>query len=285
MSVHSGKFGVVNGQSTSMGWNLTDGQAAQPFRTSNSACGTIRRQGVRSWSGSYNMAGGTPSVMPGDSISWAGYTAPDDDVSGTGQRASGTALVSSVVITWNWETAEILKHVVNFVGHLALTWDQGVYSDATSVVAPEVCGTKVQYDDATKKVITDLKSASLTISSDIKSYVNSSTYVGSKCWTGQKAGPIDFEIALVQDCNERDESGGDDHAPPLGTDLALEMFVDSTDYWDLQWAQVMEYSNLTVDNDTGDIISRTINLAMNGNKAGTNGSITKPGAGSAWWPA
>ena len=122
----------------------------------------------------------------------------------------------------------------------------------------------------------------MNITSEVQTYVNSSTIVGLKCWTGRKAGPIDYTVSLGQECNER--GAALDAAPAIGLNLALKMYTSGVNYWDLEWAKVIGYSGLTVDIESGAIISRTIDLAMNGFNPSA-GKITQPGAGSDWWPA
>src|SRR5689334_13065677 len=105
MAVHSGRFAVVNGQPSLRNWTITENRPAAKAVNSATRQGTSRRKGPASWSGSFGQYGHTPLVMPGEQFSFAGYTSPSNDVSGSGQVYSGLARVSSVVITWNWAAA------------------------------------------------------------------------------------------------------------------------------------------------------------------------------------
>lgn len=268
MGVHGGKFAIVNGVPGMRNWTITENRPGAKAVNSATQTGTARRKGPGNWSGSFAQHGHTPPVMPGASFSFAGYTSPSNDVSGTGQVYSGTARVSNVVITWDWATAAIIGMVTNFTGHLVLSNTTGSYSDATDPVLPGMCGLAVTYGDANTPV-GNLTQAVLTISSALQTYVNSST----ACWTGVLGGPIDATLALTQQDDERVAelaTGEEEH---------FKLFVDDTDYWWLGYGHIEGYANMQANRETGAIIQRTINLGWNSNKADDSslGWITKPG--------
>lgn len=275
MGLHSGKFGVVNGQSTVRNWSISDTMNNPKFVASNTQGGTGRRRGIRSWSGSYNQYGVYPVALPGQIVSFGGYTAPDNDVSGNGKRYSGNIIIDSIAATWNWGSGDILSLVTNFSGHLALSSSTGSYSDATDPTTPEVCGTKLEYstDGSTWDELTNLTQAVLTITSANQAYVNSST----NCETGRKPGPLDFTLALTrQECDtEADFAKGDD--------LQIRIYDTDSTFWLLKWAKVKEFTGLTVDTETGAIIQHTVNLEMNGFVDGDVGQIVLPDD-SVLWP-
>lgn len=279
MGVHGGKFGVVNGQSTVRDWSVNDIQTPAVARASNTKNAPVRKQGVHDWSGSFNAFGAIPVVMPGESFSFSGYTAPDNDVSGNGEVGAGTALVDSVVITWNWGSSEIVGYVVNFSGHLALTWSSSSHSDLSTPDTPPVCGTKVQVDPGGGYVdLPNLTQAVLTLSATNPTYVNSSTIVGGVCWTGRKAGPIDWTLALTQQDTQR-VSG----PFSIGDDLKFKIFSDATNFWDLWWGHIRDFTGLQVNRETGAVIQRTVNVDWNSYNGGY-GRVRKPAAGVDWWP-
>lgn len=268
MTVHSGKFAVVNGASAVRNWSINETNALARAINSATKGGSARRPGVRAWTGSYAQHRPQPAAMPGEIFTFQGFTAPDDDTSGAGVTKTGSAIVDSLVITWNWQSGDIIQAVTNFSGHLALTTDSGTYSDATIPDFASMCGVVIHADDYP---IDNVQQATLTISAANQPYVNSST----DCWTGRKAGPIDFNVALQIQDNEFPFATGDD--------VILNMFVDGTDYWRLKWAQVKEFTNLTVDRE-GAIITYTANLEMNISKGGVFGEIVKPGGVTPWFP-
>lgn len=288
MGVFSGKFGHVDGQSTVRNWTINQPSTPPSFAASNTQGGMGRRGGVRDWTGQFSNYGATPTVMPGDSFTFTGYTAPDGGTpGGSGEVLTGAALVDSVVITWNWQNGEIIGHQVNFGGHLALTEQSSSVSvDSSQPDVPTFNGTKIKMSTdefvGMEEEIPNLTSATLTITAENQTYVNSDTVVSGVTWTGRKAGNIDWTLAMNQEDNAKQGSTG---IPTIGSRYNFRLFDDATSYWDLLWGHVVDFTNLNVDRETGAIISRTINVAMDGFDGTSTGKITLPGAGSNFWPA
>ncbi len=279
MGVHSGKFGVVDGISTVRNWAISDVMAPQPYVASNTLFGTGRVKGIEEWSGSFGVYGSTPPVMPGESFSFLGYTAPTNDVTGNGMRYSGTALAENTKISWNWGSGEIIAVTVDFKGHLALAAAVGaeIFDNAAPTVPP-IAGTKITYsaDGNAWTELENLLSAELTITNALKEYVNSSTASGGRIWKGQKSGPLDWALSITQQDVQRASFA-------KGDNVQLRLYVNDTEYYELKWGLVGEFSGLTVDRETGAIMQQTINLNMSGFN-GSTGHIKLPG-GSQWWPA
>lgn len=280
MGVHSGKFGVLNGRSTVRNWAINEESTNPKFVASNTRGGSGRRNGINSWSGSLATYGHAPGIMPKDIAAFLGYTGPDSDIlAGTGPRATGNIICDSLALNWNWTNGEILNAVANFSGHLGLGWTMAgaAITDVTVPDVPEVTGTLFEYsaNGTDWFEITDLVSAALTIIAENQSYVNSST--GGE--TGRKAGNIDWTLALVQQNLDRGVTLGFDK----GDDIQIRGYVDAVDFWLLKWGKVKNFTNLTVDIETGAIMQRTVNIEMNGFVGGVVGGITLPGAGSPWW--
>lgn len=282
MTILSGKFGVVNSYSTVRNWSINDVVSPQRFIGSNTKRGTGRRKGVRSWTGSFSAYGAVPTALPGSSFTFTGYTGPTNGISGAGVTYSGTAFVDSVAVTWNWGSGSILSHVVNFSGHLALTKGSASTTDVTDPDVPVVCGAKITYNEVIETVDTDVEwqnlvQATLTMSTPSIPYVNSSTIASGVCWTGRTGGILDWTLAVTEQNEDRLA------ILEIGEMLDLKLWADDTDYYRLKWGMVEGYSGLNVDRETGAIISRTVNLGMNGYN-GTEGQVTLPGAGSNLWP-
>lgn len=293
MSVHSGKWGVVNGASTVRNWSINDTHTPQTYVASNTRFGTGRRRGIEDWNGNYAFYGHTPPVMPGETFTFLGYTAPDDDVSGNGNRYTGSALVENVQINWNWQGGEILNGVVNFQGNLALTHEESGadIDDLTVPTVPPIADTRIMYlQDGFWKSWDTLVSANLTITSALQTYVNSGTIVidGStkRIWTGRKCGPIDWSLQVTDQDVQRS------NLFTKGEIVGIRLYVSVTQYWQLMWGQVQEFTGITVDRETGAIIQKTvpINASMMDPDAGTYdasvGSIRRPAdsASNPWWP-
>lgn len=289
MGLHSGKWAAVNGVPNIHQWSISETQSPAKGRASNTALAPIRKRGVHQWSGSYSAYGGTPTCMPGVLFGFVGFGAPDDDVSGAGQRYSGNAIVDSVAITWNWATGECISHVVSFSGHIDLTKASGNEpADATTPVMPPIAPCKIKYGAVTASADGDftnvaaLTQAVLTISSENQSFVNSDTVVGTgasaKLWTGRKAGVPDWTLALSQQDNLRVGAPFD-----IGDDISLRLYVDATTYWLLKWGHVRDFTGITADRNTGAIIGRTVNVDWNAYASPGLGVVTDP-SGTQWWP-
>lgn len=283
MPVHSGKLGVVNGKSTVQNWSISDEQNLAAAVASNTALGRVRRPGVNSWSGNYAQKGGTPPVMPGETFSFVGYTAPTDNVSGNGLKYTGDAVVKSVAISWNWASGEIIGSTTEFDGHLALAAADGTQiADITAPDVPTIALAKIQFsaDDTTFTDVANVTTVTLTITNDVQAYVNSSTVVSNTLWTGQRAGNYDWNMAIaMQDVKRTDVV--------KGTQYSWKIFVDATTFWKLKWGRVKNFTGLTVDRDSGAIIAQTVNVEMDGTKEsdGVLGHILKPGGTQFWPPA
>jgi hypothetical protein len=286
MGVHSGKFGVVDGASTVRNWSINDEHASNAYVASNTLFGTGRRKGVRSWSGSFGYYGHTPPVLPGALFTFAGYTAPDDDVSGDGVRYDGSAMATSITVSWDWSSGAIIGGVVNFNGHLKLTPSVGaqVFDETVPVVPPSV-GTKIEYDTLPSTDFEEwchLLSAELTITNAVQSYVNSCTVVDGDLWTGQKSGPIDATLAVTEQSTDRTLFD-------IGDDLDLKLYVSAAAFWHLTWMHVDNVTGLTVDRESGAIMQQTVNFGMQGfdvtagSYAASQGKILLP-SGSEFWP-
>lgn len=286
--VIGGKYGVVNGRKSVRNWSITEQQSAAKAVNSGTKNGTARRVANRSWSGSFGCHGAQPIDLPGRTFTFQGYTGPRNGVSGgTGPRYSGTAIVDSVAITWNWQSGEIINHTVNFSGHLALTVDNGAWSDTAEPDLPSICGMKVQYGSVSEAWTSsgpsedlndwpNVTQATLTISASNQSYNNSSTYIGGKCWTGKQPGPIDWTLSITE------QNPGRPGDRQIGDDLQIRLFTAEDEYWECMWAHIEGYSNLNVDRETGAIIQRTCNMSMNGVIGGNYGVLTAPDGTTVW---
>lgn len=275
MGVHSGKFAVLNGFSTVRNWNISDTITNPKYVASNTLSGTGRGVGIQDWSGSFGFYGAVPTVFPGETFAFLGYTAPVDDVEGSvGQRGTGNAIVDSVAITWNWTNGEIINAVANFSGNGSLAWASGAaIEDVSAPDVPSVCGTKIQAsipDGSAFVDIANVEQAVLTISAANQSYVNSST----NCWTARKPGIIDWTLALTIQ---------DDIFIGKGLDKQIKCFIDATDFYLLKWGKMKDISGITANRETGEIIKHNATFEMNGFVGGVAGQIVLPDE-SIWWP-
>lgn len=279
---HSGKFAVVDGQSTVRNWTISEIQAAAVFVASNTNGATGRRRGVLDWSGGFSQYGGTPLNMPGEALTFKGFTAPDDDISGVGKTYEGTAIIDQIVVNWNWETGGIISTDYTFSGNGLLSKSTDTVVDATAPDVPETCGTKVETAIVyvatvpTWVELVKLVSATLTITSANQTFVNSATANGVQ----RKAGVIDWAASIVSQDLDAITSAN------LETeDLGLRMYINATEFWFLTFGVITGQESITADREGGAMLSQTLNIAMNAEDTDEgDGEIILPGAGSAWWP-
>lgn len=288
MAVHSGKFGVVNSQSTVRNWSINDAQTLAKGVASNSAFGPFRRRGVEEWSGGFTMYGKQPTIMPGDSFTFQGYSAPDNDAYGAGIEYSGTAIVKQLVINWNFTGGEMINMAIDFDGHLNLA-NQGVsgavYLDSSTPVIPPIVLGSLSYstDGSSFTVWSDVSQATLTITNEVQEYVNSSTIVNDTnaiphLWKGRKSGNMDCTLSVVEHNLNRTRFN-------KGDDLRVKLFVDATTFWDIKWAQVKDFTGIQVDRETAKILQQTVNMEFNGVTTADSslGYIKKPDT-TTYWP-
>lgn len=275
MGVHSGKLAVLNGFSTVRNWNINDIITNPKYVASNTLNGAGRGVGIQDWNGSFGFYGAVPSVWPGETFAFLGYTAPGDDIEGSnGQRGSGNAIIDNVAITWNWQNGEIISSVANFSGNGALAWADGAaLTDATAPDVPSVCGTKIQAsipDGSAFADIANVSQAVLTISAANLAYSNAST----ACWMARKAGTIDWTLALTIE---------DDIFIGKGLDKQIKCFISATEFYLLKWGKMKDISGITANRESGEIIKHTATFEMNGFVDGVAGQIVLPDL-SVWWP-
>jgi len=290
MSAHSGKFGVVNGADTIRNWALEQTSASQPFVASNTRGGTGRRRGVKDWTGNYGSYGSLPPVMPGDEFAFEGYTAPDDDAWGSdGLTYYGQALATQLALTLNFEAAEIWNYTTTFGGHGALARKSDIVTDDTDPAAPTPLDSRLLILDPDRSILgSDTGSASggaefCASSCDVTLTVPDNPYANSCTdgWMERKAGPLDFTGSILVHDIDPDSFGLE-----IGDDVILQMWVDATDYWEFTWVHIKDFTGLTVDRETGAIMSMTIAFEMNGFVDGLgDGQILLPGTPETpWWP-
>lgn len=284
MGVHSGKWAVLNGISTVRNWSINDTQALFKGVASNTGFGTATRQAVEDWTGNFAVFGHTPPVMPGDLISFLGYTAPDNDSSGVGWTYSGQALITQLALTWNWTPGEVLSQAIDFGGHLALTPNAGAsqITDTSAADLPLVAVTSIQYslDNGSTWVNWTTNSgvlqAVLTITTAPQVYVDSSTIVSERIWTGRKKSIFNWTLAVTEHEIDRTRF-------TKGQQMLLRLFVDSTHYWELKWGKISGFSGIQVNAETGAIIQQNVDVEMNmsddgivSSTPGVLGHILKP---------
>lgn len=274
MGAKSGRFGLVNGKSTTTKWSINQTSSSQSFVASNTRGGTGRTGGPQDWTGSYEGLGHTPGVMPGEYFDFLGLTGPDSGVEGeAGVAYSGNAIVESVSITWNWETNQAISYSVSFGGNGQLEEVTQAAADGSQVAVFETKGCIFTFDGDTPDF--GLTTATLTITAANQTYVDSST--GG--WTKRSPGPIDATLSVTINHNSITTLPFEE-----GDSVNVKAFINDTLFWDLKWMLIESFSNIGAERASGKIVSMTINTSLNAAKDGAVGWIKKPG-GTAFWPA
>jgi len=290
MTVLSGKYGAVGGSfDTIRRWTLSEVTTPAEFRTSNTLSGTGRREGVYDYNGVIEGYAGVPPYMPSEYFDLELFTAPTTGARGASgiSHEATNAIVESVTINWNWGTCQLLDWSLAFAAGepLAINHTTNTTVDAVVPDPPIICGTKVTLT-TNDTVWPNIVTASLTITANNPTYVNSST----QCTTGRRPGIIDWNAAIVEQATGPNAtlSKATCLLTEVGGDTVLRLWVDATTYWDLTWAHLMSITDLEANDDTGDIIQQTNNFAMNGFDAGVAGHIGRPGEDGGsnpyWWP-
>jgi hypothetical protein len=290
MAVYSGKYGAVNGMSTVRNWVLNETTQPAEYRASNTRAGTGRKEGVYDYTGSFEGYGGVPPIMPSEYFDFVGYTAPTTGAFGVAglTKNATNAIVQSVTINWDWTTGGLLDWMVNFAAGEPniITEASAAVTDLSLPAVKIVCPTKITVSENIV-LWPNLTRASLTITANNPSFVNSST----QGRTGRRAGIIDWNASVTEQATAVNPNIGLSNClgSIVGAETLMQMYIDATLFWGLKWAHFVDVSDLRVDNDTGAIIGQTNNFAMAGfDDDGVSGYIARPGEDGAsnpyWWP-
>jgi hypothetical protein len=279
VGVHSGKFAVVNGVSTMRQWTINDTEDNQAYIASNTSGGTGRKKGNLDWTGSVGTYLAQPPALPGKPLSFVGYTAPGNDtLNGTGAKYTGTAIVDSVAISWDWGAGALISSVINFAANGLLSVADGpAISDNTPPIPVSPIGLipLIGEEGSGQTELLDVVSCTLNITAANKPYVTSTTHG----ITFRKSGNIDWNASIVL-AND-DET---DLQFVKGDLVVLWLPTDVGKYWKLTWGRTKEFTGLTVNRESGDIIQMTTTIEMSGaDDSGTLGTIFAPD-GTQFWP-
>lgn len=279
MGAHSGKFGVVNGQSTVKSWQISETSATKKIVASNTKGGSKRRRGTRDWSGNFVQYGLVPTLRPGEKFTFEGYTAPGNDVLGAnGRTYSGPAIVDSIAIAVNWASNDPITVTVNFSSDGELVKGTGLYeddSDPTGATAEDVLATYLLAGGSGSAEVDGidlcLSQFTLTLTAGNVTSINSCT----DGQTGRKEGNFDWSASLVVEEDGRPDFDIDDN-------LEIWLYLNDVMAWHLKWGIVKDFTNLTVDRDSAAIISQTVALEMNGFDDDEGEGVVESSAGEIW---
>lgn len=276
MGVHTGEYGCIEGVSNVRNWSISEEATAEMVRNSSTKGAAARVSGVKRVTGSYEAESGIPFKMPGESFTpFKGYTAPDDDVFGSdGVTANVAAIVESVTINLNWSGNESVNHSVEFQGTDELTFVTEFIEDPGPLAIGSICDVKIEYGaEGAEVLIENIESATLTFTRENQAYINSST----NCVESYKSGPLDWTLEIVLQDNVRPIA--------LQADERFKVWINDTEFYILEYGHVEAYNDLSVDPQTGAIITQSMSVVMQAARQsdGVVGKIILPG-GSTYWP-
>jgi len=286
MAALSGKYGAVDSHTGVRNWSIGVQSNAPSYRASNTNLGTGRVKGVEDWSGSFEQITSFPALFPGDTFTFKGFCgAADGSSTGTGVTWSGLAIVSEVAITWDWRSNEIMSSTTTFEskGALTITPADDNVSDTSVPDLSSICGIKVEFYNVTPAWVTwdNIARVDLRLRSENPTFVNSSTISGSDCYVSRTQGPLDFDLDILEDNTEFSDPStsfpGD-----IGTDSQIRIYTNATEFWALKWCHLDAVSDLNVNIETGEVISRTMNFKKNGYVGGVEGHIINPTPTTKW---
>jgi hypothetical protein len=287
MTIGSGKFGVVNGVTKVRDWSMSIVDSGETYRDSSTRAGTVRNSGIFDATGQFSVNDGTPVLYPGGYFKFEGYPLPTSGVYDSDGViwTIDTAIIESFSSTWNWGKTQSLTSIYNYAqGTACPTFVPGHYLDTSVVTPAKMCGLgfTISVDDLTWVSYLNMVSATFTLSC-ANQEVNNSTY---GCCTARTPGNVDWTLSITEE-NDYNIVGYDDITPitvDIGQTVSLRLYVTAATYWDLSWGILQSWNDLVVDRDSGRIVQKTCNYAMNGIYLGALGFITAPGAGTNYWP-
>jgi len=278
----TGKYGAADGIACLRNWSINDLAELKEYACSATQGMKGRQAGIRDWNGSYEAYGAQPVYMPGECFEFSGYTAPSSiDCglgSGTGPTYTGDCVVEQVQIVWNWESSENIVVTTQIQGNGELVLATGeILDEAPAIILPTRNSKGFFLWDGAQELELCVKSGTLTFTSDVKDFANSCT----AGWRNRQPGILDWTLSCESDDDDR--STLQDLEP---NDIVwLRLYINQTEYYDLKWGMVQDFSGLTVNVETSDIISQTLNIASSPADPDTGdlGAIILPDL-TQYWP-
>ena len=275
MSVTSGIYGCIDGVHTVRNWRISLSADVQKVIASNTAGNALRLAGNKDWSGSFETFGGQPVLKPGESFTFTGKA--------TGAwGVVGPAIVDQVEIRWDIEGGGPIVTTTTFSANGALERQFVSASDFTDPEPESSVGCKIEYAaPATSPQfndIPDVRTVTLTMTSDNQSYVSSSTAGETKRMAGNW--DVTLSIAVYE------SALGEAWIFPPNSIRALRLYINDTEFWLLSWMMFHEMSDIEVNRETGALIGFTYNAGFTGfayeGASLLSGEIVTPDLTS-WW--
>jgi len=222
---------------------------------------TTRASGPKSWTGRYRANGGIPYPLL---FPVFGFVGSIDGVNGL----TGSAVFDSIKIDWDIAGGKPLSHEVAFTGNGALSMGAAVAVDAavqaaqsSQIAVPVNLATP---DDPTSGQTWIPLPQILTMSLEFKrantQYFDSS----SLPWKGTKAGPLDCSLSIKLHPDSVLATTALSALPQPNDVMGVQMFVDDTLYYELNWMMFSDLTDVLVNRATQEAVAATLNAAMCG---------------------
>lgn len=286
MTVYSGDLGMIDGQVNVRNWSIDEGFASNVMVHSGTRHGTDRENGPYDWTGSFDVYGAIPVWKPGDIVALDAYKAPDaTGDEDNGEHYEGNIYIESIAININFQTNEVINHQVTFGGVGALNISAGVpiVDPATPANKTPCAGRLVTYVapgavPADETIVPHVTTVTLTLTRPAVTSVNSGSSAGvNKCLTVRVPGAaLDWTMTVAT------EEGNANALLQPGTNHLMRLYIDNTLCFDFKWAHLATITGLTVDVESGAIISQTYNFEMKATLSGVLGEVKTPGPVTLW---
>jgi hypothetical protein len=271
MGVSMGDKATVNGASTTQQWKLEYAEDDRPYAASNTQMGSGRECGITDWTGQYWAYGGQPAVFPGDDFTFAGEAT-------LGVGASGVAIVERMVILWEQEKNNYIRHIIPFAGNGNLSLTSATVTDSS--VPNLLCGANlpVLLNDV---ALDDVRSVTLDVS---RRYGKPPGQLGNRPYSSgsapgkirRKKGYLDYSVKI--DCYV------DSYAslPAVQSSVIMKLYTSSTAFWELKWARIVSLSEIGANAEEADYLNIIIEAKMQSSYSGALGYIKAPDTVQKW---
>ena len=270
MSIRTGKDGSVDGISCLTQWQVSRTAALTKYAASCTDRGTGATSGNINESGSLSGLGGNPPITPGVPFAFVGIA---DQTPSEFRSYGGTVLPLSLSINCDKEGGGNINWSSNFgvQGELtpgtaaAAAIDPSEYNVHPG--ASDVADASTLDTDGTDEVpIAGFRKWSLSISVPEKTYVQNGLVY-------RQAGNLECSVSIDVYSEDLRNALTDPNTLRI-----LKLFVDDTDFWNLEWVRWSDASNFVVNRGTQDLMGYTLNAMWTSvSDQSALGHITRPG--------
>lgn len=227
------------------------------------------RSGNVDWSGTFEVNGADPIVVPGETV-----TIEAD--AGNGEGWSGDCIIDEVTLTVNLESAEEISYSVSFSGNGALTYgDVTVSVDAVDTVLlnskDAVLSIAAPAGSPSYSEIPNWKQVTITLTADNIQYTDASTNGVVKRLAGNK------DCSLSVDMNIDGADIGAAAVPQVGDKYMLTLTIGGIT-WTINYVRINGHSGISISPMERNVIAATLDCSWDAiatiDATDTEGNIT-----------